>query len=346
MLPLVAVAIVLILFIGGIAHIGSGSTPYWRSVDRSFADQASVIVGESNATGSQLAGLVKRLDRFDRPALEATLDGLVESAAAESSQAAALIPPSPQGGAGPAFAAVMATRSAQIGQLRAAVDGLLGMSPLPVAGAVSTSASTPPPAVSAGQAISMVSAAESALHQADTAYGALRRRLEGSIGHPRLPRSVWVAPNGPWAAGAASVVGTLSGSAALTPDPKVVLAAVRLSPSVLPTPPTGSTVPAGTALLPPTHKLSLTAVVSNVGNESERGLQVTATVQLQSNGRAANVRHAISLAAGGSVVVPFHAFSVQPGATYSVSVSIAAPAGQASGAGLSQNFVVQVARAT
>ena len=57
-LAVVAVAVVLFIVIGGIAFMGRASAPYRRSVNRSFADQGSVLVDGGNQSAVQLRKLM------------------------------------------------------------------------------------------------------------------------------------------------------------------------------------------------------------------------------------------------------------------------------------------------
>ena len=78
--------------------------------------------------------------------------------------------------------------------LRSAYDGLLGLRPLPVAGAPGAEAEVvaTPALLSSAQAADQIAAAGTILADADRSYRSLRRALPRLAGHARLPASRWV----------------------------------------------------------------------------------------------------------------------------------------------------------
>lgn len=344
-LALIAVAIVLVVIVGGAAHIGQASGPYRRNIDRSFAAQAGLVVDQSNATGSSLRTLLREMAGMTRAELEADLDQLVMTSATDATEAVAFASPSPSGGVGPGFAQVMADRADEVAALRSLVDGLLGMTPLPMAGTTTIGVSTRIRPITAGQATTELGSVESGLRRGDDSYAALRRDLAAQAGHPDLPRSVWITAGSPWSSGAGALVGALSGSRTLTPDPQVALVTVRLVPAALPSG-AATNAPAGVSLLPPTTSLSLAAIVADQGNEYERGVVVSETIQAQPSGATTAHHRTISLTVGGSAVVSLPPLPVRPGHTYALSVTVSPPTAQSGDTGLSETFTVQVAPST
>ena len=158
----------------------------------------------------------------------------------QASQAAGLVPPDPTGNVSGGITAVMATRASAVAGLRTAIDQLLGMSPLPVAGAPPSPTSTAAVPLQSPEATARaMGAVGRALEGADAAYrvvAATARRQPGPI---RLPRSVWVtspaaeAPLG--ATRLAAFAPVLAESQALVPFHQLVITAVGLSPPAVAT---------------------------------------------------------------------------------------------------------------
>jgi hypothetical protein len=335
MLALLAVGA--FFLIGGVAKIGGGSAPYHRSVNGSFAAQAWVLANRSNRAASDLRAV---LDSFGSPALaraqlQQHLDALVADTRAQRAAAAASVPPYPAGG-GPGLAGAFTDRAAAAEGIRAAVDGLLGMGPLPVAGAPGSpspvtaaprSATGPggaPPATPVTLAASAVQArfsqAGALLAESDRSYAALRRAFRGTAA---LPRSSWTAITGPLdPARVAGLVGALRGSRSLAPAHSLALLDVRLDPGVLP-----AVGQHAASVIPPSARLLVTVVVANFGNVPEPGVVVTAAVAPSGAGVSESVRRTVSLDPGTSVVEILDPLGVQPGATFRLTVSVVPASG-------------------
>ncbi len=354
-----AVVLVVGALIGGAFFTGRASGPYRRSVNRSFAVQASVVVDASNRTGAQLRSLVNAMPTLSRPRLQTELDDLVVQSANDSAEAAALSPPAAPAGVSGDFATVMADRAAAVRQLRSAVDGLLGMAPLPVAGAPSSaSASSGPSAIllSTSQVGSELASAGAELAQADRSYAALRRQLFAAGGSARLPRSVWVTDPTLWAPGpVATLVDEVASSRRLAPHHRVELVAVRLDPPAVPplngSPPAPAGLPGGVAVsvLPPTGSLTVTAVLWNAGNVAESGLVVSASLQelgAAPGAAGTSVRHTLTLAPSRGAAVVLPALPVRPGSSYVLTVAVTPPAAQTDLSGLTQAVAVVVSPPT
>ena len=156
-----AAAVALVLVVGSIAEIHAQSGGYRSSIDAGYGALAVRVVDASNQTGTQLAAVMdsapsltnQALPRTARAVLEQGLDAAVAATAEESDQAAHLVPPDPTGQVSDQFTDVMAARATGTADLRTTIDRLLGLTPLPIAGAPATSI-PPAPAVliSIGQA--------------------------------------------------------------------------------------------------------------------------------------------------------------------------------------------------
>lgn len=346
----VAGAVVVAALVGGALKIGRASGAYWRDIDRSYAAQVGVAAVGSNRLGSELARLLPRMQGETRTRLQLALDTAVRTADAQAAAAATASQPSPYGSVGVEVATAFADRARAVADVRKAVDGLLQMGPLPVVGAPGTggaAAGLPPvpPAMPPAAAATELATAGNLLERADAGYAAARRVLRVAPGHAALPESRWVVHPRTWQlAGAQAIVTALAGSAHLAPVQRLALLtqAVALTPSPVPPAPGA---PAGTAVLPPTHRLSVTVVVADEGNVADRHVVVHAAARRDgSSGRTTSSHTAtVAVAPGGSVALEVPALPVTPGGSYTVTLTLAAPAGEVADAATTFSFSVAVA---
>src|SRR5579863_9151321 len=95
-------AVVLFLFVGGLASVGRSSGPYHASVNASFGAQAVVVATESNLLGKEVGKVVTQLPTFDRATLSDRLDLLAAAAQRVADGAESIGEPSASG-IGPLF---------------------------------------------------------------------------------------------------------------------------------------------------------------------------------------------------------------------------------------------------
>jgi hypothetical protein len=367
----VIVVIVGVVVIASIAEINAQSGPYRRMVNRSFGALASPLVNSSTQTGLDLSTTMRNAagTSSTRAGVQQMLDHVVSEATAQSGDAANLVPPAAVGSLDQQLVAVFAERAAAATAVRTTVDGLLGMTPLPVAGAPPSPAPTPAPSLTTPQAVAALSAVGAQIRKADADYAAVRRALAGAPGPVRLPRSSWV--TGPQAtaplgqAQLAAAPPALQASSALAVVHQLLISAAGLSPPAVGSPGTvgencanPSSRPANppASLLPPTKKVSAQVTVSNCGNVEEKGVVVTLTVQLvpgsplpgKSGSTApasttpSSYRRTIVLGPGGSRSMLMGPLAVVHGGQYVVTMSVSFPSGQTNPAGTTQAFLVQI----
>jgi hypothetical protein len=326
---LLAALIVLALLIGGLAEVSRQSQGYDAGSDRSLAAQGTVVVEESNATAAQLRTLMSGVSTQTRQGLQLGLDTAVQETATESARAEMAAHSTALGALGADFATAFADRAQSMAELRAAVDGFLGMQPARVAGTSVTTASSPADGaapLSATEATDRIAAAGGLLTRADTLFRSVRHTLAGASGHARLPTSVWVTDSGTWAAGnIAAQVDLLSSSPELAPTHDLTLRTVRLAPPALPAAPGA---PPGLSVISPTTQLGVSVVLTNNGSVTEPSGTVRFTLANQTSGAATTRNESMALAAGGSATLPTVTFGVKPGTTYLLTVSVVLPAGQ------------------
>lgn len=350
-----AAAIVLGLLIAGLAHVGSASRSYWRSVDRSYAAQARVLVAQSRQAGGDLSTLLGQMPSLQRPSLQQHLDALVSTTAATARAASDLAPPVADGQVASSFVSAMQLRARAATLLRTAVDGLLGMSPLSVAGTPAVTdrlSKEAGPTLSPPQAAADLFAVGLLLARSDREYSLFARHLRASIGHPSAPVSTWEPRRGRWSVGTVdSLAANLAASPSLAVDRRVILLAngVLLTPSAVPpaAQPGGSSgVPVGASVLPPTSTLGIDVAVANEGNVGANAVHVVASLQPMPSGRAMSRSAEVALAAGTSTVATLPPLPVHSNREYTLTVSVVPPAGQTDRSGLVQTYTVWVAPST
>ncbi len=279
----------LALVIGSVAEIHAQSADYRTSIDTGYGALASRVVDASNQTGGQLASLMdtaatlpnsavpvpakNEIQQGVDPAVASSfsarneiqqgLDQAVASTSEQASQADALVPPDPTGSVSTQFTSVMSERARATSDLRTAIDGLLGMAPLPLAGAPSEPTTQAPSALlPIPKAAAAMSAAGLLFQRADGDYRQLVAYVRRQHIPVHLPKSVWVpspaadAPLSPVRLGASAAA--LSASPALYPFHQLVITAAGLNPPAVPPrsrrwPRPGARASSGTAAATPSR---------------------------------------------------------------------------------------------
>ena len=372
----IAATVTVVLVAGSLLAIHTQSQGYRDATTRGYAGLADQVGLASTRTGSRLSDLMasaptlanRKLPFTARAMLEQGLDTAVLDTATQAAQAATIASPPAVGDLSSRFTAVMNLRASTTAQLRSTVDQLLGMEPLPVAGAPTTAAPTAPGTlISVEQATGELSAEGQAFEQADADFRALRATAAAMRAPFRLHASVWVpapvatAPLGSAALGATAAA--LASSAALVPFHHLVVTAVGLVPPAVPTGGVGveatscvdpqSTSPATSpTVVPPTATLGALVSVTNCGTVPEADVAVTLSVSLsdppgsapppagRTGGRS---RATVSIASGASAAPSLAAVPVASAHRYLVTVSVSVPPGQADATGSTQQFLVEVA---
>jgi hypothetical protein len=234
-------------------------------------------------------------------------------------------------------------------ELRAAVDGFLGMQPIPPAGepavaSSDTAARVQATLLSETQATERIAAAGTLLARSDSLYRSARSTLAAAAGHARLPKSVWVTDPQLWQPGAvAAQVDLMATSPDLAATHYLAMRTVRLSPPALPTP---QGVSSAVSVLSPTSHIGVTVVLANNGSVAEPHASVRFTLADQSSAATATHVESISLGLGASATLPVATFRVKPGTSYVLTVAVILPAGQSETAGTLLEQALQVSPAT
>jgi len=371
----IAATVTLVLIAGSLLAIHTQSQGYRNATTRGYASLADQVGQQSTRTGSRLSDLMAsaptlangKLPFTARAILEQGLDTAVLDTTNQAAQAATIASPPAVGDLSSRFTAVMRLRETTTAQVRSTVDQLLGMAPLPIAGAPTTSTpAAPGTLISVEQGSAELSAEGLAFEQADADFRALRASAAAMRAPFRLHPSVWVppptstAPLGSSALGATA--GALASSAALVPFHHLVVTAVGLVPPAVPsggvgvvatscTDPQSSSPSGPPTVVPPTTTLGAVVSVTNCGTVPEAGVTVTVTVSPsdpagsappppgETGGRS---QATVSIASGASAAPPLAAVPVSSAHRYLVTVSVALPPGQADPAGSTQQFLVQV----
>ncbi len=362
-------AITLVLVVGSLLAVHTRSAGYRSATTAGWAALAGRVAGASEQTGVRLAALMAKAPTLPnrafpfsaRAVLQQGLDEAVQESAVQASEADRTTPPAPEGGLATSFSQVIDARAVATSRLRSAVDQLLGLAPLPVAGAPATTAPAQPPTlISVGQASAQLTAVGRTYVAADAGYRALEvaagRRHVAAL----LPPSAWVsapaatAPLGPDRLGATAQ--DLASSTTLAAFHHLVVTAVGLSPPAVASGGVGivatsciapkSTVP-GTAptVLPPTTTVVALVTVTNCGTVPEPDVAVSVTVQGADAGASGGgVTRATAVLAPGSSAAPVLApLRVVPGHSYTLTVSVALAPGQVDPAGTTHTFLLKIA---
>jgi len=364
-----------VLVAGSLLAIHTQSQGYRDATTRGYAALADQVGRASTITGGQLSALMasapglgnEQFPKTARAVLQQGLDAAVLDTSAQETQAATIASPPAVGDLSSRFTQVMQLRAATTAQLRSTVDRLLGMEPLPVAGAPTTSVpSTPTALISADQAATEMAAEGAAFERADADFRALQAAAAAMRAPFRLHPSVWVpapvatAPLGSAALGATAAA--LASSSALVPFHHLVVTAVGLRPPAVPSGSVGtastsciapvSTVPSATpTVVPPTTTLGARVSVTNCGNVPETGVTVTLTVAPDdppgtagppAGATGGRSRATVAMASGASAAPVLAPLPVAGSHRYLVTVAMALPPGQADPSGSTQQFLVEV----
>ena len=372
-----AATVTIVLVAGSMLAVHTQSSQYRSSVTSGYSVMAQKVATASTHTGAALAtalstapDLVNQAFPFSaRGVLEQDLDVAVRASAAQAAQADHLAPPSAEGGMSTQFASVMKARSVATANIRATIDQLLGLSPLPIAGAAAGTLRTSEQTtlISAGQAATNLTKAGADLASADAAYRSMMADARAAHLPFRLPPSAWVigpaatAPLGP--SGLAATASALASSSALVPFHHLVITTTGLVPIAVPTGAPGVTVTSCVApvsvaatgtptIVPPTRTLAVDLTVTNCGTVDEVAVPVVVNVVpadlpgspvLPNSGSGGRVRATVTMLPGASAAPTLGAVPVTPGHRYRVTASVSVPVGQADATGSTQDYLVQVA---
>jgi hypothetical protein len=381
------VAVVGVLVIGSIVEIDAKSAPYRSMTDRGYAALASRVVDASNQSGARLAAVINTAPNIPnqpfpntaRGEIQQGLDVAVSTTSQEARQARALTPPSTSDDIASEFTAILEDRAAAVASVVATIDQLLGMVPLAIAGAPTTTTTTsahPSAVISVSQASQQLAAAGTRIQQADRAYATWARQLrQGKVsgaGSIRVPASVWAPSGSPLSsAQLGNSAGLLNSAVALIPFHLMAITAVGLAPPAVPSPTPNNPAGSGTiatscdpstlastvagptpTVLPPTGSVTPLVTVTNCGTVNEANVTVTETLKLAdapgtvpppAEASGSSARTTITTAVSGqSQALSFPALTVASGHRYTLTITLSPPTGQANPAGTSQQFLLQV----
>jgi hypothetical protein len=382
----IVVVVVGVLVIGSVVEIHAQSAPYRRMTDRGYAGLASRVVNASNQSGARLAAVINSapsipnlpLPNTARGEIQQGLDVAVSTTSQEARQARALTPPSTSDDVASQFTAILEDRAAAVASVVATIDQLLGMAPLAIAGAPTTTTTTsarPSAVISVSQASQQLAAAGTRIEQADRAYAAWARRLrQGKIpggGSIRVPASAWAPPGSQLSSvQLGNSAGLLNSAVALIPFHQMAITAVGLAPPAVPSATPNNPAGSGTiatsceqssltstvagptpTVLPPTGSVTPLVTVTNCGTVNEANITVTETLAMADapgtgppppGASGSSARTTVTTLAGQSRALSFPALTVAGGHNYTLTVRLNPPTGQANLAGTSQQFLLQV----
>ena len=320
---LLAAVIVLAVIVGGLTQVSRQSQGYDANADRSLAAQGTVVADQSNATSETVRRVVNDLQTQTRQGLQSTLDTAVQQTADQSSRADLAAAATPSGTVTTGFTTVFADRAESMRQLRAAVDGFLGMQPAlaPTHLRIPRWPAQVGPRSSQRRRQRIASWRPVLCSPGPTrSYRSVRHSLAVETGHGTLPPSVWVTHPQVWQlGGVAAQVDLLATSPTLSATHDVVLRTVRLSPPALPTPQGAS---ATVSVFSPTSRIGVNVVVANQGSSDESHVSIRVSLADQTTGATAAQTRETSLAPGASVTLPQVTMRVKSATTYVLTVQV------------------------
>jgi len=367
--------VTVVLVAGSLIAIHTQSKGYRSATTAGYVALVDPLGQASARTGARLATLMAgaaslqdtALPKTARGLLQQGLDAAVRDTAGQAAQARNLGSPPPEGDLAPRVDQAMGLRASATAALRSTVDRLLGMAPLPVAGAPATTVPTGPTTlISADQAATELAAVGRTFEQSDGLWRSVRATAAGLHPHLAVRASVWVpAPTSTAALGSdqlQAAAGALASSPALVAFHHLVVTAVGVVPPGVPDGGVGSAAtscaaPASVAptatptVVPPTGTLGADVTVTNCGNVPEYGVTVSLTVvptdvpgvaAPPAGHRGGRSSSSVSVASGSSTSPVLRAQPVTAGHRYTLTVRVSLPAGQADAAGSTQQFLVYV----
>ena len=309
--PLVVVAVIVILAVGAVAQIGPASSPYRRTIDRSFAVLANAIVAQSNASGVDLNDLSTNGPGLSRATFLADLDAISAATGQDSRRFAALTPPDPAGATVRQCGTTLVDRQGAATEVRDALERLLG-GRQGLGGGDEAEAAT------------ALSSAGRLLRAADASWVNCRRTLARSPGSARLLASTWVSDPASWTQGS---LGPLV-AGLVTRHPWRRSTGCPSWPCQ-PIPPRSPVAPASASCRRP-RPCAVRFVLANVGNVDELGVILVVSAVAQGTVAApAPVRERVAIDAGDSVALSPPPLRVGPGRSYALHITATAPGGAA-----------------
>jgi hypothetical protein len=305
---LVVVAVVIVV----LALPGSDSSPDQQS----YLDIVRPQLQLSAQQGAVVQDIRANAQTSDRTALFQRVNDLVSGAAGVQREVAPVGPPSSLGSAGSLLRQSMSMRAQATVSLRDGLQATLTGAP-------------------ADQATDLLTRAGQQLTASDGLYGGFLRKLSKSqAASIAVPEYRWVVNPADWERQALSlyVLGLrLSPSLAVRHDVGLVLVSTQPSPT---------SYNGAVAILGLTRQLTVTAVVANNGNVSERGVPVVVTL---ASGQTQTAQTVVDLDPGQRRAVDLGGLSLSPLRIYNLTVTVGPVAGEANSGNNQQTTPIAVA---
>src|SRR5579871_6306981 len=185
--------LVAVALLAGVVEAAHRSASYRMTVDQSFAASASVLVDDSNATGTELVEVLASTHHLGRVLLESRLQWLAQQSADDLAAASDLVPPPPDADAANRLIDTLKLRSLAVASIRTTLEGLLGLTPADPTGTSGSPLPASPPLGVPGAERLLKHAGEQ-LVLADRAYRGLPALFSHVTGGDLLPDSAWTSP--------------------------------------------------------------------------------------------------------------------------------------------------------
>jgi hypothetical protein len=317
-LGVVVIALLVAGLLVGVVEAAHRAVSYRRSVDQSFAAEASSLLVSSNATGAELSKVLSSPGSLGRVLLESRLQSMAQQAAVDAQASEDLLSPPPDARAAVLLVDTLRLRDEAVATIRSTIEGLLVLAPV---NPVGDDAPRPPLPRLFGLpgAKALLRHAGEQLVLADRDYAGLPTTFAGASGGAQLPASQWTQPS----SGRLMPETLLDVATALTSDPvlaatvHLVIVAVETTPPLLPI---GRGYPVA-----PTRSFSVAISVNNSGSTPAL---VTAIIRVRPLGRLGHFdsgRTAATVDAEGAVGLQLPTMAVVPGEHCLVTIELVRP---------------------
>jgi hypothetical protein len=272
-----------------------------------WVDRVLPIVTTSTEEGQQVAAIWTNGLQIPAATLSAQLNQIAQGAQQAYQQVAALHAPVTAAAAAGLLETCLLTRSEAVASLRNALIPVL------------LSGAGPPGGTNgADPVLTAIQTAGDDLQVSDQAYLLFTRALP-KLG-VTMPPSAWAADPSPYQSSAAEVFLTsLRSSLSTTPIHELKIYSITTSPAAV-------SSQGGTEVLPDAAAMSVTVVVADVGNQSEKNLTVTASIA--PGGSSSSVRDFVDLTPGqANTIEGMGPLTPPQGVPVTLTVTVTPPAG-------------------
>ena len=305
-LLLIVVAVAAVSALVLVSQGGTSARPSAPEAVQVYLDQVRPGVQHSTEEGADLADIRANAAKLGRDGVDRRLDRLGQTVENTLTSMESLSPPPSMRVAHAYLVATLGVRAKGVRAARSAFDAAL------------TDAQSADAGVQA--AVDQLVAVGQDLTLGDRAYGLFAGALPPKVDPP--PGSIWITSPSDWMpAELPAYVTLLRSSASVTPVHDLAMIAFQTDP------PAVTTLADGTEVIPASKAMSVSMVIQNIGNQTER--QVTVSVLLTfANGAQQSLRDFIDLSAGQRRAITLQSLHPETGSSGTLQVIVQPVPGQ------------------